>query len=156
ALGVHNYHGALGVLPPTRHDPRWTFFSVILPYIEQDAIYRQFNFNKNYYDATNAAARVQVVKIFLCPSRRGPGPDALSNPGDVQDNTTNPPVPGALSDYAVCAGSQVANGDTGAATESDYWWTPTSVNPGPPANGMFIRENSDSAGGSRTLKLTFA
>src|SRR5436853_4866037 len=43
ALGVHNFHGALNVLPPTRHDPRFTFFTVILPYIEQDAIYRQFN-----------------------------------------------------------------------------------------------------------------
>src|SRR5437867_7992211 len=40
ALGVHNYHGAMNYLPSGRHDANWTFFSIILPYIEQDAIYR--------------------------------------------------------------------------------------------------------------------
>src|SRR5581483_9101318 len=85
------------------------------------------------------------------------GPDALSNPGDIQDNTTGPAYPGALYDYATCAGSRLANGDTGAVTEGDYWWTPTSNNPGPPANGMFVRENADSyyTGGNKTLHLTF-
>jgi prepilin-type N-terminal cleavage/methylation domain-containing protein len=155
ALGVHNFHDAQNYIPPGRHDANWTFFSIILPYIEQDALYRQFNLKKKFYDASNATARVQVVSLYLCPARRGPGAEALSNPGDVQDNTTNPPVPGALSDYATSAGSRLANGDTGAVTEGDYWWTPTSNDPGPPCNGMFIRENADSLGGSRTLHLTF-
>src|SRR4051812_38080385 len=53
ALGVHNYHGAMNYLPSGRRDPNWTFFTILLPYIEQDAAYRQFNLNKKVYDASN-------------------------------------------------------------------------------------------------------
>jgi prepilin-type N-terminal cleavage/methylation domain-containing protein len=158
ALAVHNFHDALGYLPSGRHDPNYTFFTTILPYIEQDAAFRQFNTGKSFYDAKNDAARIQVVNLYLCPTRRGPGPDALSNPGDFKDGTTSPFFPGALSDYAVCAGSPVQLGDTGNATESDYWWAPTpdGTDPGAACNGMFVRENADAAGGKKTLHLTFA
>src|SRR5262249_46354231 len=63
-----------------------------------------------------------TVPIYFCPSRRnhkmgvqGSLSTLSGNPAndvDVQDNTTNPQVPGALSDYAGSVGS----------TGRDYWW----------------------------------
>src|SRR5438477_682836 len=56
-LGAHNYHDAQRFLPSGRHDANYTFFETILPYIEQNAAYQQFNPNKHYYDPTNDKAR---------------------------------------------------------------------------------------------------
>jgi len=156
-LGVHNHHDAQRYLPSGRHDANYTFFESILPYIEQDAAYRKWNLSKHYYDPTNDAARVIVIPVYLCPTRRGPGPEALSNPGDVPDNTTGPPYyPGALSDYAVSSGSRLSLGDRGDTTQGDYWWAPTSSDPGAACNGMFFRENADASGGKKTLRITFS
>src|ERR1700756_2643029 len=57
-LALHNYHSVFGGFPPakvttpTTHN--WTVF--ILPYIEQDNLYKRYNFSVNWDDAaTNDA-----------------------------------------------------------------------------------------------------
>jgi prepilin-type processing-associated H-X9-DG protein len=156
ALACHNHHDALGYLPPSRIDPKITWLVFIMPYMEQSAAYALWDQKQNYYHANNDKARVQVVKSYLCPARRSGDGDALHDPGtgDVKDGTTSPYYVGALTDYACCTGSRKSLGDTGDDTEADYWWTPTSRNPGPPANGMFLCQNDwETKTGNRTLTL---
>src|SRR3954463_4672938 len=50
-LGIHNFHDSTGKLPPSRiADPYVTWCVMILPYVEQDAFYRQWDLTKKYYD----------------------------------------------------------------------------------------------------------
>ena len=119
-LGVHNFEDTNKSLPHTRYDDRYTWAVEILPFIEQQTTFASWDLNKNYYSQTNQA-RLATIPIYFCPSRRshklGTQGSISVSPNDVQDNTSNAPVPGALSDYAVSVGS----------TGRDYWWDgPTS------------------------------
>jgi prepilin-type N-terminal cleavage/methylation domain-containing protein len=77
ALGLHNYHDTHGGFPPAKQETppgsstrvhSWT--PLVLPYIEQDNLYRQYRFDKNWDNAaTNDAGVNQTpVKTFICPS----------------------------------------------------------------------------------------
>jgi prepilin-type N-terminal cleavage/methylation domain-containing protein/prepilin-type processing-associated H-X9-DG protein len=85
-LGLHNHHDAMGEFPPAREEkfaPGSTTTTVvhswtpkILPFIEQDNLFRQYRFDINW-DANgppnpgNAGAGGPIrvtVKTFLCPS----------------------------------------------------------------------------------------
>ena len=114
-LGVHNFEDINKTLPHTRMDNRYTWAVEIMPFIEQQTTFANWNLTKSYYTQT-AAARLATIPIYFCPSRRshklGTSGSISVAPNDVQDNTTNAPVPGALADYAVCVGS----------TGRDYWW----------------------------------
>jgi prepilin-type N-terminal cleavage/methylation domain-containing protein/prepilin-type processing-associated H-X9-DG protein len=69
-LALHNYHDAYGSFPPGAvplHAP-WTIY--ILPYIEQDALYRVYRFDlpNNADDPDQAQVRTARVKTYVCPS----------------------------------------------------------------------------------------
>ncbi len=120
-LAVLNFEDINKSLPHSRYDDRYTWAVEILPFVEQKTLYDQWDLTKNYYKQ-NAVARMTTVPVYFCPSRRshklgqqGSISTLSGNPAndvDVQDNTTNPQVPGALSDYAGSVGS----------TGRDYWW----------------------------------
>jgi prepilin-type N-terminal cleavage/methylation domain-containing protein/prepilin-type processing-associated H-X9-DG protein len=82
-LGLHNHHDAMGEFPPAREEKfvpgtqntvvhSWT--PKILPFIEQDNLYKQYRFDRNWDHATTNDATTppgpikQKVPIFLCPS----------------------------------------------------------------------------------------
>jgi prepilin-type N-terminal cleavage/methylation domain-containing protein/prepilin-type processing-associated H-X9-DG protein len=74
-LALHNYHDALGGFPPSKQttptNQCWVQFT--LPYMEQDNLYKQYRFDRNWDDAaTNdkdpGGPNSVQVKIFLCPS----------------------------------------------------------------------------------------
>jgi len=119
ALANHNYHDTHQRLPNSRVDNRFTWAVPILPYLEAKAHYEAWNLAGSYYSQNNVA-RLTTVKVYFCPTRRPATPQAgltisagtAANGIDVQDGTTNAPVPGACADYAACVGS----------TGSDYWW----------------------------------
>jgi prepilin-type N-terminal cleavage/methylation domain-containing protein/prepilin-type processing-associated H-X9-DG protein len=79
-LAMHNYQDSNGSLPPgnvngvyppvtTPNDDYWANWAIyILPFIEQDALYRQYNFTKRNVDAANAPVRQTFVKTYTCPS----------------------------------------------------------------------------------------
>jgi prepilin-type N-terminal cleavage/methylation domain-containing protein/prepilin-type processing-associated H-X9-DG protein len=96
-LALHNYENANTKLPPAGTGYRWcpgasgnlynsNGLVLLLPYLEQDALYRKFNLNEASCDAPsatqgatgtlvgnpatngNAAAAATVVPAFLCPS----------------------------------------------------------------------------------------
>jgi prepilin-type N-terminal cleavage/methylation domain-containing protein/prepilin-type processing-associated H-X9-DG protein len=114
ALAFHNYHDAIGNLPPGSYGPMngnnnfpagwgdpyygnslpWGHFSwaaLILPYVEQSALYNSIDFTVNSYasaiyedlggggaptnrgpagNATNATAATDMPKLFICPTAR--------------------------------------------------------------------------------------
>jgi prepilin-type N-terminal cleavage/methylation domain-containing protein/prepilin-type processing-associated H-X9-DG protein len=92
---LHNYEGVNKVFPPayvtadTRRDgsafgisygddyrngpPGWAWGVFLLPYVEQDNLYRAFNLNEPCWSPANAAAARTKVATFLCPSATGGG-----------------------------------------------------------------------------------
>jgi prepilin-type N-terminal cleavage/methylation domain-containing protein len=100
-LGSHNYHDVNKTLPPSRIANDYaTWAVVLLPFIEQDSIYKQWSL-PDLYSVQTPAATQHHVPIYYCPGRRN---------ATVFSNTT---PPGGLSDYGVCAGTGTGNG-TGA------------------------------------------
>jgi len=98
-LAVHNFHDAYNKLPPARiADPYATWSVFLLPYIEQDALYRTFDLTKKYYDQTSFDYKAQV-SVYLCPARR----DAPQIGQLPEDNAASTML-GTLGDYAVAAG----------------------------------------------------
>jgi hypothetical protein len=98
-----------------------TWAVLLLPYLEQDNLYREWDIKKEYYQQTDLA-RQTPVPTYFCPSRRSPRSPAVSVADDVPD-THNPDrhFPGAVGDYACSLGYG----------QGDYWWGD------PPDNGAF-------------------
>jgi prepilin-type N-terminal cleavage/methylation domain-containing protein len=75
-LAIHTYHDAQGALPPgsirngvccdTQSGATWTIF--ILPYLEQDSLYRQYDFSKANEHPNNAFVRQSFLKVYTCPA----------------------------------------------------------------------------------------
>src|SRR5262245_39814559 len=114
-IAVHGFHDVYGNLPPSRMDNYGgvTWAVHLLPFLEQEPFYRQWNINRWYYDqGTNGnAIRQTQLAVFYCPARRSPG--GLSQDNDAPEipfagAPAGVNVPGALGDYASC------NGDTDA------------------------------------------
>jgi len=107
-LALHQYHNTYEMLPPSRlGDQLATWAVLVLPFLEQDNLYRQWDLSRTYYQQTDAA-RLGRFKGYFCATRRlqDMEPDA-SIFGDVPSvgvpNATH--VPGALNDYAACIGT---------------------------------------------------
>ncbi|MFO0849363.1 MAG: DUF1559 domain-containing protein [Gemmataceae bacterium] len=122
-LATHNYHDAIGTLPPLRVTNRTvTWFVLILPFMEQDNLRNLWTPTSDYASAVNANGRTFSVKSYFCPSRRSAG-TLLSDSVQVFPGDTTPPPnftpsgsvdarfgpanspPGALGDYAGCVGT---------------------------------------------------
>src|SRR5436190_9868083 len=87
-LAIHNYHDTNRFLPPARGNKWLACWGVlILPYIEQDNVYKQWDLKKAYY-LQNDTARLSLIPTFFCPARRAP---MVSIPGDK--DTTHPTWP---------------------------------------------------------------
>jgi prepilin-type N-terminal cleavage/methylation domain-containing protein len=78
-VALHSYEGAYQKLPPgyvsrtaavndENLGPGWGWAAHLLPYVEQDNLYRQINLNVDILDTTHAAVRVTPLKVFRCPS----------------------------------------------------------------------------------------
>jgi len=82
-LAMHNYHGAIGRFPPgyvatnpgpelaDDRGPGWGWGALLLPYLEQDSLYRQIQIAKDITDPANQVVRTTSLSIFLCPSDPG-------------------------------------------------------------------------------------
>ncbi len=80
-----------------------TGFTYLLPYLEQDNIYRLYHFDKQWYDVANYAAVGQQAAIFFCASNRNGGVIDLT-PFIQQWGAPMPPFIGAC-DYVLCKGA---------------------------------------------------
>jgi prepilin-type processing-associated H-X9-DG protein len=78
ALALHNRLAACGTFPPGGIEPRalsndptrrqlaWSGY--LLPYLEQDALYRRLDLSTAFDSPQNAAAAATVLSVYLCPS----------------------------------------------------------------------------------------
>lgn len=100
----HDYHH----LPESRlKDRRATWAVLILPYMEQDGVFKYWNLERTYYEQPEQA-RLGIVKNYFCPSRRmWDGQKRFSVAGDVDSAgpLDAPHMPGALGDYAANIGT---------------------------------------------------
>ena len=82
ALALHNYAAVYGALPPAstmdasgRALHSWR--TLILPFLQQESLYRSIDLAKPWNDTANATAFTAMPPVFRCPS------------GDGLPNTTN-------------------------------------------------------------------
>lgn len=108
-LALHSFHDIYGFLPPGMvnegdiQDCYHTGFSYLLPFLEQDNIYRLYQLDHQWYDPANYTAVEQQVPIFYCPSNRSGGLLDLT-PYVEQWGAPLPPYVGAC-DYVLCKGA---------------------------------------------------
>jgi prepilin-type N-terminal cleavage/methylation domain-containing protein/prepilin-type processing-associated H-X9-DG protein len=120
AIACHSYHDTNGFMPPVRiagGDGWATWLVLVLPYIEQDNVYRLWDLRLKY-SVQSAAARQAQIKTFLCPSRRTVGtlstaegfnhltatvPPWDSTSSQYRFSLANTPA-GSVTDYAGCVG----------------------------------------------------
>jgi prepilin-type N-terminal cleavage/methylation domain-containing protein/prepilin-type processing-associated H-X9-DG protein len=82
-LAMHNYHATNDCFPSgyvsatsgldgEGFGPGWGWGTILLPYLEQDNLYRQIDLTRDIADPVNAFARVQKLSVFRCPSDSAP------------------------------------------------------------------------------------
>jgi uncharacterized protein DUF1559 len=74
AIGLQNYHDVYGSFPPTyiadaKGQPIHSWRVLILPFIEQKALYDKYNFNEPWDGPNNRKLHLEVLDVFCCPSR---------------------------------------------------------------------------------------
>lgn len=165
AIGLHSYHDVAKKFPPGAQGavylkPRpagstatiagtsWIVF--ILPQIEQEPLYKQYNFTLAYNSVQNGAVGANIVPIIYCPS--GPDPKRYLDPNS--NVTTNPSThyygvmgPGYPSNpTVVTVGGATFNYTVGSANSNGAW----------SAHGILshYQETSGSVSTNRLVKLT--
>jgi type II secretory pathway pseudopilin PulG len=66
-LACHNYHDTFGQFPSGNDQQGFSAAAKLLPFVEQDNLYKLIDFKKASTDKANAQARGAVVKLFLSP-----------------------------------------------------------------------------------------
>jgi type II secretory pathway pseudopilin PulG len=66
-LALHSYHDAMGRFPPGVDDNHFSTSTQILPYIEQDNVYKNIDLKKSVDDKANEAMRAVRIKVFESP-----------------------------------------------------------------------------------------
>ncbi len=146
-LALHNYHDAIGAFPPgwiARRDPStgdnagpgcgWA--SMILPQLEQAAVFNAINFPLPIESGANRTARLTQIDVFACPSDASFAPQFTV----VDSDTTNVALGGSICDvastnYVGCFGT----GDP----SSLYPYSPDDDPPGRDnGEGLFFRNRS--------------
>jgi len=123
-LALHNYHDANEAFPPGQTDSpkKQTWVAYVLPYLEQDNIYRGYDFlHYHWYDGPNTALVGNQLKVMQCPS---------AEPNRFEDSTNERPgidVRAACSDYGAIGNVDAALVDGG--------WIP---GPLPPKNNAVL------------------
>jgi prepilin-type N-terminal cleavage/methylation domain-containing protein len=136
-LALHNYYDTYGSFPPIRvrdeRDPAGTWHSQnigwgarILPYIEQNAIADDINWNQwpgwNAHNGRNPdGARRQVIKGYLCPSDSGEGRVAWTDPTGAKVVGGNPDASYGHTNYVANIGPRWDIPSRGRDARNIFW-----------------------------------
>jgi prepilin-type N-terminal cleavage/methylation domain-containing protein len=108
-LALHNYHGTYGSFPPgfvclqpqanpNYTAPGWGWAALLLPFLEQDNLYRQINFKVPVEDPSHLGVRTAVLSMFVCPS------DYATGLFTIEDANGAPLAEAATNSYAASFG----------------------------------------------------
>jgi prepilin-type processing-associated H-X9-DG protein len=80
ALALHNYESAFRTLPPAftadaNGKPLHSWRTLILPFMEQNALYQQIDFSKPWDDPVNLPFSKVVIPTYACPSGHTDSPE---------------------------------------------------------------------------------
>jgi len=111
ALALHNYHDVYGRFPPAvvtdkSGKPMHSWRVLILPFMDQQPLYKQYNLNEPWDSPNNRRVAQSIVSAYRCPDDDGPpintsyamitGPNTLGgkpNEGvtmaEIRDGTSN-------------------------------------------------------------------
>ncbi len=79
-IAVHNHESAFGHLPQGQDAKGFSGLAHLLPYMEQERVYRAIDFNLSADDMANAKARETRIKIFESPQDEVEPSDSKSGP----------------------------------------------------------------------------
>jgi prepilin-type N-terminal cleavage/methylation domain-containing protein len=116
-LAVHHFHDVHGALPACDLGDNWPTWAVLLmPHLEQENVYRNWNLGARYYNQVPEAGA--DLAVYHCPSRSTPGAAAAGGAaGETRAvGTVTRTGPIGWGDYAMSAGA--TNGG-GVATNWD-------------------------------------
>jgi prepilin-type N-terminal cleavage/methylation domain-containing protein len=129
-LALHQYHDANRRLPPgfrstttgtwpgnpinARNEPvpesgpGWSFFAMLLPYLEETALHATIRFDLPITAPENKAARETNVSVFIDPGDTGPRLIDITNSGDPPAASNAPTLmtQAAVCSYAGCLGTK--------------------------------------------------
>ena len=150
-LALHNYENTFGMFPPgfistttgtwsgggndgiAESGPGWSFFSLILPFAEQENLYRSINLTLPISNSVNTAARSTMLSIYRCPSDTGPTRATVwmapANGGNPMPATAGTISDMATTSYVGCLGG-------GNPADAPAY---TAMYEQQPFNGMFHR-----------------
>jgi type II secretory pathway pseudopilin PulG len=66
-IGVHAYNDSFGLLPPGHDDNHFSVTARLLPFIEQDALYKTIDFQKSIDDPANRTPRTIFIPHLVAP-----------------------------------------------------------------------------------------
>jgi len=124
-LALHSYHDVFGSLPPGRmmtYDRRYagtnppctsrivdkSFLVMLLPQLEQQALYNSINQDLTILGRENRTLHSTSVATFACPSDPASGPPRAADMKDMLDQGLASPGEGlqmSFTSYSACAGS---------------------------------------------------
>jgi prepilin-type N-terminal cleavage/methylation domain-containing protein/prepilin-type processing-associated H-X9-DG protein len=143
ALAVHNYQDTFGCIPGNTQDEggwawsyqqnarSWSWLARSLPYMEQDALYRAANIDKNTF-LQSQTYLTTPIKSFFCPSD-----NARDNtPDTTRANLQGQPI--AMSNYKGVTGACWCYGDFVINCNS-----PSNCNGLNGGDGMFNRDDAN-------------
>lgn len=67
-LAAHNYHDTTGKFPAAADPMRFSQMAYLLPYVEQDNLFKTINFTVAPSNAANAVPMGTRVPVYMCPS----------------------------------------------------------------------------------------
>jgi prepilin-type processing-associated H-X9-DG protein len=73
AVALHNYHDTNGAFPPAylrdaKGKPMHSWRVLILPYTEEQSLYRKYNFNEPWDGPNNSKLAAQIPAVYRCPA----------------------------------------------------------------------------------------
>jgi prepilin-type processing-associated H-X9-DG protein len=102
ALAFHNYHDSYGTFPPAyipdeSGRPMHSWRVLILPFLEQQALYNMYNFDEPWDSPANAIVTATAIPVFQCPSDPGSGSAStnymvITGPGTVFEGSQAAPM----------------------------------------------------------------
>jgi prepilin-type N-terminal cleavage/methylation domain-containing protein len=120
-LALHNYHDAKRMLPPgfrsrvlstgtvgttvtvTEEGPGWSFFAMLLPYLEESSLHSTIRFDLPITHELNKAARETNVAVFIDPGDTAPRLIDVTDSGDSSSSIPSTNTPTVLTQAAVCS-----------------------------------------------------